>query len=127
MALSDDGYLTDLFGGQEDIKSKILRTPLHPKITMMDDPLRFIRALRFSITLGFSIHPDIIDCIDTDVLEKLKLVVSSERITAELTKMMKADSPRSIRLLCDLDQKIPGLFDSLFTDNLWFFPTNRNK
>ena len=60
MAEDDEGNIIDLFGGQEDLRRGLLKTPLDAHITMMDDPLRFLRALRFSITKGFDIHFDII-------------------------------------------------------------------
>jgi tRNA nucleotidyltransferase/poly(A) polymerase len=55
LAEDEDGKLIDLFGGLEDLKNGILRTPINPEITMMDDPLRILRAIRFTITKEFTI------------------------------------------------------------------------
>ena len=67
------GEIIDLFGGIRDIQLKQLVTPLDPKITMMDDPLRVLRALRFSITKNFTINYTIWDAMSQhEILEKLK-------------------------------------------------------
>jgi tRNA nucleotidyltransferase/poly(A) polymerase len=85
MAIDEDGNLIDLFDGKNDLDAKILRTPLDPRITMMDDPLRILRALRFSITKGFEIHPTIWNAMRQDeILEKLKVTVSALSTWLEL-------------------------------------------
>jgi len=125
MARDEDGTLIDLFGGQEDLNNGILRTPLDPKITLMDDPLRIMRALRFSITRGFDIHPDIYYAMEQpEILEKLRVTVSAERIRDELFKMLKHDTPKTIRRLHDIeDYRIPGFIDLVFGRGLWLEPT----
>ena len=60
IAMSEDGQIIDPFMGVDDIKKKILITPLDPIITLMDDPLRLIRALRFAITKNFKISQEIL-------------------------------------------------------------------
>jgi tRNA nucleotidyltransferase/poly(A) polymerase len=125
MAIDEDGNLIDLFDGKDDLDAKILRTPLDPRITMMDDPLRILRALRFSITKGFEIHPTIWNAMRQDeILEKLKVTVSAERIREEVFKMMKHDTPETLRLLHDVDiHHIPGFLDLVFSKGLWLKPT----
>lgn len=125
MAEDIEGNLIDLFGGQEDLKRKILTTPLDPKITMLDDPLRILRALRFSITKGFTINAFIWEAMQQpEILEKLRTTVSGERIREEVMKMMQKDTPRSIRLLIDVDtHHIPGFLDLVFDRGLWLKPT----
>ena len=124
MAVDEDGNLIDLFGGQEDLKEGILRTPLPAKQTMMDDPLRFLRALRFSITKDFSIHPDIlVAMMQPDILEKLKHVVSAERIRDEVFKMMKADTVKTLELFVKIENSIPGFTALVFGRGLWLKPT----
>jgi tRNA nucleotidyltransferase/poly(A) polymerase len=125
MAIDEDGNLIDLFDGKDDLDAKILRTPLDAKITMMDDPLRILRALRFSITKGFEIHPTIWNAMRQDeILEKLKVTVSAERIREEVFKMMKHDTPETLRLLHDVDiHHIPGFLDLVFSKGLWLKPT----
>ena len=125
MAVDEDGNLIDLFDGKTDLDEKILRTPLPAAQTMMDDPLRFLRALRFSITKGFHIHPDIFTAMEQpEILEKLEKVVSAERIREELFKMMKQDTVATIKLITDVDRLfVPGFMDLIFDRGLWLKPT----
>jgi len=55
------GQLIDPFEGQSDLRAGILRTPLDPEITFDDDPLRIMRAMRFSAQLGFTIDPHVLE------------------------------------------------------------------
>ena len=125
MAEDEEGNLIDLFGGQEDLKAGILRTPLPAGQTMMDDPLRFLRSLRFSITKGFSIHTDIFKAMEqSDIKEKLRVTVSAERIREEVFKMMKHDTVKSLKLLHQVDQEfLPGFIELVFDRGLWLKPT----
>jgi len=124
MAVDEDGNLIDLFGGKEDLTKGLLRTPLPARQTMMDDPLRFLRALRFSITKKFSIDDAIIFAMEQpDILEKLKHVVSSERIREEVFKMMKADTVRTLELFREIEEIIPGFTALVFGRGLWLKPT----
>ncbi|MCJ8164903.1 CCA tRNA nucleotidyltransferase [Pontibacter sp. E15-1] len=85
------GGLIDEFGGVKDMKRKIIRTPLEPGITFSDDPLRMMRAIRFASQLGFDIDPDTFDAI-TENKERIK-IVSQERITDELNKIILSPTP----------------------------------
>ncbi|MBC5775047.1 HD domain-containing protein [Pontibacter sp. KCTC 32443] len=85
------GELIDEFDGLKDMKRKIIRTPLEPGITFSDDPLRMMRAIRFATQLGFDIDPDTFDAI-IDNKERIK-IVSQERITDELNKIILASVP----------------------------------
>ena len=125
MAVSEDGELIDLFGGRADLEKGLLRTPLPAKQTMMDDPLRIMRALRFKITKGFSISDEIwLAMMQPEILDKLRTTVSAERIREELFKMMKADTVATLRLLNLVDSKsIPGFMDLVFGRGLWLKPT----
>jgi tRNA nucleotidyltransferase/poly(A) polymerase len=124
MAVDEDGNLIDLFDGQTDLRKGILRTPLDAKITMMDDPLRILRCWRFSITKGFTIHHTIFDAMKQPfILEKLEHVVSKERIREELFKMLKFDSIKTLKLLHDMDQMVPGLYEIILGKDLWLKPT----
>lgn len=125
-----DGNLIDPFNGVEDLRKGILRTPKNnPRDTMMDDPLRILRALRFSITKKLSIDPRIWGAMGQDgILEKLKQTVSQERIREEVSKMMKFDTISSMRLLLNTDQEwIPGLLEVVFKDNMWLKPTTEKR
>jgi len=124
MAVDYDGNIIDLFGGQEDLERKILRTPLPAEKTMMDDPLRFLRSLRFSITKGFDIHVDIFKAMENPkILEKLEKVVSAERIREEVFKMMKADTVKTLELFRTVEDTLPGFTSLVFGRGLWLKPT----
>ncbi len=88
----DFGKLVDPFNGVEDLQNKIIRTPLGPDITFSDDPLRMMRAIRFATQLdGFRIVDDVFEAINRNK-ERIK-IVSQERITDELNKIMSAKKP----------------------------------
>ena len=124
MAEDDDGNIIDLFGGKGDLERKFLRTPLPAKQTMMDDPLRFLRALRFSITKGFDIHHSIFKAMkQPDILEKLEKVVSAERIREEVYKMMKHNTVETLELFRDVEDELPGFTELVFGRGLWLKPT----
>jgi len=125
LAKNHDGKIIDLFNGQGDLKSKILRTPLDPMVTMMDDPLRILRALRFSITKGFTIHYTIWEALhQPELIQKLRETVSQERIRDELFKMLKNDTKRTLKLIHDVDEHhMKGLYDVLFDNGMWIKPT----
>lgn len=119
-----DGNIIDLFGGIEDLKDGVLRTPLDARITMMDDPLRILRALRFTITKDFVMSDDIWEAMkQPGILKKLELTVSGQRIREEIDKMMKFNTIRSFRLLMDVDSIIPGFLELIFKDGMWLKPT----
>lgn len=87
----DYGALVDPFNGMEDLRSMMIRTPLEPGVTFSDDPLRMMRAIRFATQLHFDIDPDTFDGIINHV-ERIK-IVSQERITVELNKIILAPQP----------------------------------
>ena len=87
----DYGKLIDPFGGISDLEQKIIRTPLGPDITFSDDPLRMMRAIRFATQLRFNILEDVFEAIIRNK-ERIK-IVSQERITDELNKIMAAAKP----------------------------------
>ena len=85
------GKLVDPFNGLEDIKKQLIRTPLEPNITYSDDPLRMMRAIRFAAQLNFKIDAASLQAI-TENKERIK-IVSKERITDELNKIMLSKKP----------------------------------
>ena len=85
------GHFLDPFGGTEDLKNKIIRTPLDPGSTFSDDPLRMIRAVRFATQLGFSIDETTFMSISENA-GRLR-IVSQERIISEINKIMMCDKP----------------------------------
>lgn len=85
------GEYLDPFDGQKDIERKIIRTPLEPSVTFSDDPLRMLRAVRFSAQLGFGIEGATLRGIKDDV-ERMK-IVSWERVRDEVLKMLAVTKP----------------------------------
>ncbi|MCH7619456.1 MAG: HD domain-containing protein [Candidatus Marinimicrobia bacterium] len=85
------GNLIDPFGGREDLEKKVLKTPLDPVETFDEDPLRMLRAIRFSSQLGFEIDSGVIRAIRKEK-ERLS-IVSQERITSELLKILASPKP----------------------------------
>ena len=85
------GQLLDPFGGIHDLDQGIIRTPLDPDITFSDDPLRMMRAIRFATQLQFLILPETIDAIQRNA-SRIR-IVSAERITTELNKIILSPSP----------------------------------
>ena len=88
---NDFGKLIDPFGGIEDLKNKILRTPLAAEKTFDDDPLRMMRAIRFATQLNFEITQETFSAIQK--MASRITIVSQERITEELQKMMQTAVP----------------------------------
>ena len=88
---SESNEIIDPFGGLEDIRNKILRTPLLPDQTYSDDPLRMMRAIRFSSQLGFQIEADSLASISRNK-ERIR-IVSKERIADELNKIVLSPIP----------------------------------
>ncbi|RYY86924.1 MAG: HD domain-containing protein [Chitinophagaceae bacterium] len=87
----DFGTLVDPFGGLEDLKHQVIRTPGEPAITFSDDPLRMLRAIRFASQLGFYIHPPTLRAI-REMRERIS-IISQERITDELNKIVASTRP----------------------------------
>ena len=120
LAKDDEGKIIDFFGGLEDLKSGILITPLDCEITFNDDPLRILRAIRFSIIKGFEIPDKMWHTIyHYDYTNKMG-VVSLERIREELFKCLKHDTLETLERL----RQFPHLAEYIFKDNaLWLKPT----
>ena len=121
-----DGTIVDLFEGRKHLEDGILVTPLNPIKTFFDDPLRMIRALRFSITKGFEIDPEVWDAMfEPGLIEHLKNVVSKERIQGEVSKMMKHDTVSTLRLLAKIDKIEPKLLEVMFGGDIWLLPSTK--
>lgn len=85
------GQIIDLYKGQEDLESKIIRTVGDPKARFEEDALRMLRAIRFSAELGFMINTDTYNAIFE--LKGFMNNVSRERIRDEFTKIILSDNP----------------------------------
>jgi poly(A) polymerase len=86
-----NGGVIDPYHGQEDLERKILRTPLDPRATFDDDPLRIMRAMRFASQLGFGIDPAVLAAAEK-MRDRLS-IVSQERISEEFLKLMATNNP----------------------------------
>lgn len=84
--------LIDPYGGAQDLAAGILRTPGTPEDSFSDDPLRMMRAARFSSQLGFSIHEDVARAM-TEMHERIS-IISAERVREELVKLICGANPR---------------------------------
>ena len=97
---NDFGQIIDPFNGLQDLENKIIRTPLEPGKTFSDDPLRMMRGIRFATQLKFTIEPETLAAISK--YKKRIKIVSMERITTELNKIILSDRPSDgFKLLFD--------------------------
>ena len=117
------GNFLDPFGGIEDLKKKIIRTPLDPDKTFSDDPLRMMRAIRFATQLNFTIEERTFDSIKENA-ERIK-IVSAERIVTELNKIIMCSHPSKGFILLEKSGLLKLVFPEL--DNLKGVETKDGK
>ncbi|MGY8945663.1 MAG: CCA tRNA nucleotidyltransferase [Flavobacteriales bacterium] len=92
------GKLIDNFNGIEDLKNGLIKTPLDPLKTFSDDPLRMLRAIRFSCQLNFRINQNSLNGIISEK-DRIK-IISGERIADELNKIIMTQKPsRGFKIL----------------------------
>ena len=95
-----DLTLVDLFDGEGDLARRVIRTPGTPEASFDDDPLRMLRAARFSAQLGFDVNPDVVAAMSGQS-DRLS-IVSAERIREEFMKLLLSGDPRrGLALLVD--------------------------
>ena len=100
----------DPFGGLGDLASGVLRTPGKPEDSFADDPLRMMRAARFSAQLGFTVDPAVVEAM-TAMAARIE-IVSAERVRDELVKLVCSPHPRrGLSLLVST-----GLADHVFPE-----------
>jgi putative nucleotidyltransferase with HDIG domain len=119
--ISTDEIL-DLSGkGIDDIKNKIIRTTSNPEIIFKEDPLRMLRAIRFTVKYGFKISTEVLKNIKKNA--SLINTISSERISDELNKILLSPNPdRGVRLL-----KITGILSNIIEEFNETFGMRQNK
>ncbi|KAL7596283.1 hypothetical protein Lser_V15G31017 [Lactuca serriola] len=102
--------------GLDDLKFGKIVTPLPPKVTFLDDPLRVLRAIRFSTRFGFEMVEELkVAALNNDVKSAILGKVSKERIAFEIDLMVNGNQPtKALTYIYDL-----GLFSIVFTP-----PTN---
>ncbi len=92
------GQVLDLTGrAWEDLRAGIIRTPLDPRVTFFDDPLRMLRAIRFAARLGFHIAPETWEAIRAEAERLRPPAISSERIREEFVKLARLPGPKARR------------------------------
>ena len=95
-----EGDLVDPFGGVKDLAAKRLDTPLDPEIAFSDDPLRMLRAARFAAQLEIDPTPRVVRAIEQ--MHGRLAIVSAERISDELSKLLLSDAPsRGLELVVE--------------------------
>ncbi|WP_405606073.1 CCA tRNA nucleotidyltransferase [Polaribacter sp. Asnod1-A03] len=113
LSLNEDnfGELLDPFNGIEDLNNKVIKTPLNPDITYSDDPLRMMRAIRFTTQLNFNIDDESLEAIKRNAY-RLK-IITRERIVVEVNKILSSPKPSIGFLLLEktglLKQILPEL------------------
>lgn len=117
------GELIDPFNGIVDLEKGIIKTPTDPKITFSDDPLRMLRAIRFATRLNFSIEISCLEAIKGNS-ERLS-IVSKERISEELNKMILTDTPSRAFKLLKSTRLLPLIFPEM--ENLCGIETINGK
>jgi len=117
------GEFTDPFGGLDDLRNKIIRTPLDPDKTFSDDPLRLMRAIRFATQLNFTIEESTFGAIKENA-ERIR-IVSPERIVTELNKIIMCIHPSKGFILLEKAGLLGIIFPEL--DNLKGVETKGGK
>lgn len=99
MAMDEEGVIYDPFGGQKDLQERIIRSPLnHSRERFLEDPLRMMRAIRFAVSLDFTLHSSVVEVMLD--LHDLLAEVSVERIRDEFNRILLSDHPiRGMELL----------------------------
>ena len=119
-----DGSYYDPHNGQADIEQGFIRCVGDPIERFEEDSLRLLRAMRFSISKNFDLHPSVEACLDNRRLIGLLSNVSQERIREELGKCFRANTLATLFFL----ERHDCLRDQIFADaTLWLEPTNKQR
>lgn len=122
IACTTNGMIIDPFNGRAAIANKLLDTPVHPWITFTDDPLRALRAIRFSVTKGFEIASRVREAFEApELVVMTNRKVSVERIREELLKAFKFDTIRTFEALMDVPKPLRDCW--INSGGLWLKPT----
>jgi len=121
-----DGTLIDPFDGYTDLIQGVLSCPVNAEISFNDDPLRVLRAFRFSLTKDLNMSSDAREGIKKLKVQRFIETVSIERIREELDKMFKFDTKKTIEILWELKLMNRPLFDCIF-NQIWLKPTTEKR
>ena len=114
----------DPFNGRADIANQIIRAVGDPFERITEDALRAVRAVRFAVTKGFDIDPDLAWVINhNEVADLIVNKISDERIQVELSKMFRFDTLDSLQVLRDY----PNLTDAMFAGKVSLDATLKTK
>lgn len=121
IAEAEDGSICDPFNGIDAIRNKLIKCVGKPAERFNEDALRLLRAIRFSITLDFTLSEDIQTSLhDPKLVDKLKLI-SKERVREELLKCFKHNT----RVTLNYFRYYPLIADAVLDTGLWLEPTFR--
>lgn len=125
IAKASDGSYVDPFNGREDIARRTIRAVGDPRERILEDALRAVRALRFSVTKRFMIEGNLMKVLmfDTDVHDAIANKISDERIQVELSKMFRYDTLSSMATL----NKYMALTNAMFSGNVSLDATLKTK
>ena len=101
--MSEDGEILNFQNGLEDLKNKIIKCVGNPDERIKEDPVRILRAIRFSITLGFEIEDETLFALSWNKNLLCNSYVSNDRIKEEINKALSVDPLKTLNLLDKLD------------------------
>lgn len=124
IAKDSEGNLIDPFDGVQDINDRVIRAVGSAQDRLEEDALRAVRALRFSVTKGFRIDPELRFSMQTEiVLDSIKNKIADERIADELSKMFRFDTLASLKAL----NHFPALTGVMFAGKVSLDSTMKQK
>jgi tRNA nucleotidyltransferase/poly(A) polymerase len=120
----ETGKVLDPFGGEADIFMQLIRAVGDANERFNEDPLRLLRAMRFSVTLNFALHPDLVTLLsDPKMSARMMKTVSHDRVREEVNKMFKADTLRTLKAF----ERFPHVRDAVFKNKMWIEATNKKR
>lgn len=118
MAMDETGAITDLFGGREDLKNRVIRCVGDPERRFSEDALRMLRAVRFSAQLDFALAPETLAALRR--LAPLCERLSAQRVLSELQKTLASPDPSRVWDMIEY-----GLLERFFTGRAAALPLDR--
>ena len=115
----------DPFAGVKDLSAKLIKTPLDPKVSFTDDPLRMLRAFRFASQLDFKIDEATLAAIE-ELRDEIK-TVSAERIRDELSKLVTGQAPARALKMAEASGLTQHFLPELSSLKLEQDPVHRHK
>lgn len=126
VAVSEGGYVFDFFNGVRDAELMMLRTVGNATARFTEDPLRMLRALRFSVTHNMHLAPGVSDALHHRDTVKLLRTVPTERVYEELTRAARVDWARTVLLLASTYPLLRWVLE-MHHPSLWLKPTMEER